>query len=287
MTRVRRIKNTYKASPVVEGAGVHLKRVFGHHQAPELDPFLLLDDFHSNEPDKFEKGFPWHPHRGIETISYILEGNVAHGDSLGNKGTIAAGDIQWMTAGSGIVHQEMPRGDDQNRLWGFQLWANLPADHKMMPPRYQDISAAEVPEAKLENGASIKVICGRVNDVQGPVTGIVTDPRYLDVTIPAGTVFTLDTLPGHTVMAYIIDGEACFDPDTQVVTGTDTLVLYAAGDAVGIITTDRDVRFLLMSGRPLNEPVAWQGPIVMNTDEELATAFDEYRNGTFLKHQEP
>ena len=286
MARIRKIKALYNSSPVIEGAGVHLNRVFGHHQAPDLDPFLLLDDFHSNEPDTYEKGFPWHPHRGIETISYILEGEVDHGDSMGNSGTISSGDVQWMTAGSGIVHQEMPRGDSRNRLWGFQLWANLPAAHKMMNPRYQEIKAAQIPEIRLESGAAIRIICGRVNDVKGPVTGIVIDPRYLDVTVPARTIFTLDTPAGHTVLAYIINGSARFNPDAAESAGIETLVLYEDGDAVGIITSEQDARFLLISGRPINEPVSWQGPIVMNTDEEVQAAFTEYRNGTFLKHQE-
>jgi redox-sensitive bicupin YhaK (pirin superfamily) len=285
MARVRKIKTMYKSSPVIEGAGVHLKRVFGHHQAPQLDPFLLLDDFHSNEPAKYEKGFPWHPHRGIETITYLLEGEVEHGDSMGNKGLISSGDVQWMTAGNGIVHQEMPKGDSKNRLWGFQLWANLPAAHKMMAPRYQEIKADRIPRVELDNGVLIKVICGKINEVEGPVTDIVIEPQYLDVFVPEQTVFTLDTPMGHTVFAYIIDGAARFNPDTSDFTGKQTLVFYEDGDSAGVITADQPVRFLLVSGKPINEPVAWQGPIVMNTDEELATAFQEYQNGTFLKHQ--
>ncbi len=285
MTQTRKIKKIFKSSPVIEGAGVHLKRVFGHHQVPQLDPFLLMDDFHSDQPDKYIKGFPWHPHRGIETISYILEGEVEHGDSMGNKGIIGSGDIQWMTAGSGIVHQEMPKGDAKNRLWGFQLWANLPAAHKMMDPRYQEIKASQIPEVCLENGAVIKIICGKINDVEGPVTDIVIEPQYLDITVPPETRFTLDTPLGHTVFAYVIDGSARFNPDTSNITGPENLVLYENGDYVGVITAGQPVRFLLISGKPINEPVAWQGPIVMNTDDELATAFQEYQNGTFLKHR--
>lgn len=283
MTRIRRIKKIYKSSPVVEGAGVHLKRVFGHHQVPELDPFLLLDDFHSDRPDTYEKGFPWHPHRGIETISYILEGRVEHGDSMGNKGIISSGDVQWMTAGSGIVHQEMPKGDSKKRLWGFQLWANLPASHKMMPPRYQEIKAARIPEITLDNDVKIKVICGRFDNVEGPVKDIVIDPQYLDVTIPTKTGVHFDTPRGHTVFAYIIEGSAGFHPETPDLTGTETLVLYEDGDTVAV-TADQRARFLLVSGRPISEPVSWQGPIVMNTDDELTEAFQAYRNGTFLKH---
>lgn len=285
MTQFRSIKKIYKSSPVVEGAGVHLKRVFGFFEVPELDPFLMLDDFHSDQPSKYEKGFPWHPHRGIETISYILQGEVEHGDSMGNKGLIQSGDVQWMTAGNGIVHQEMPKGDDQNRLWGFQLWANLPASHKMMDPRYQEIKAAEVPEITLDNGVTVKIICGEVNGKKGPVTDIVIDPQYLDVTVPANEVFTHSVTENHCVFAYVIEGAGLFEKDTLTPTGVNHLVLYEANGSVRVETKDSPVRFLLVAGCPIKEPVAWKGPIVMNTDEELETAFNEYQNGTFLKHQ--
>lgn len=284
MDQTRIVESLFIAEPVIEGAGVHLKRVFGHLEAPQFDPFLLLDDFHSDIPEKYRKGFPWHPHRGIETISYILEGRVEHGDSMGNKGIIGPGDVQWMTAGNGIVHQEMPEGDEKNRLWGFQLWANLPASHKMMSPRYQEIKADQIPTATLESNVTAKVICGKVNDVEGPVTDIVIEPRFLDITVPEQTVFELDTEPGHRVFAYVIEGEAFFDKLKAETYPENNLVLYNDGDSICIRTQDTPVRFLLVSGRPINEPVVWQGPIVMNTQEELATAFREYRDGTFLKH---
>lgn len=272
---------------VLEGAGVHLKRAFGSQHIPELDPFLLLDDFHSNDPAKYIKGFPWHPHRGIETITYILHGDVAHGDSMGNKGIISSGDVQWMTAGNGIIHQEMPKGDKNNLLWGFQLWANLPASHKMMPPRYREIKKQDIPELELDSGAKVRIISGRINTVEGPVKDIVIDPQFLDITLPANTVFDHDILSGHKVFAYVIDGKACFDPEGAQPVGHETLVIFDDGDSVHISTKNETARFLLISGRPINEPIAWHGPIVMNTDEELETAFDEFRNNTFLKHQKP
>lgn len=287
MEKVRKIKKILKGMPILEGAGVHLKRAFGHQHVPELDPFLLLDDFHSNVPEKYLKGFPWHPHRGIETITYILHGNVEHGDSMGNKGIIRSGDVQWMTAGNGIVHQEMPKGDKDSLLWGFQLWANLPASHKMMPPRYQEIKKEEIPELALASGVTIRIIAGNIHDVQGPVKDIVIDPQFLDITIPEHTVFEHDIPAGHRVFAYVIDGRGIFEPDEGEVIGHETLVIFDDGDRVSIAAGDRKVRFLLVSGRPIKEPIAWQGPIVMNTDEELETAFEEYRNNTFLKHQTP
>ena len=186
MSDIRKIKRVLKGQPTLEGAGVHLKRAFGFSEAPALDPFLLLDDFHSDNPDHYIKGFPWHPHRGIETITYVLHGDIEHGDSMGNRGVIGSGDVQWMTAGSGVVHQEMPQGDANGRMWGFQLWANLPASHKMMAPRYRDIKAADIPEAELENGVRIKVVCGSIGAVAGPVQDIVIEPRYLDIAVPSG-----------------------------------------------------------------------------------------------------
>ncbi len=289
MARVRSIKAILKAVPTIEGAGVHLKRVFGYHHVPDFDPFLLLDDFHSNEPEKYLAGFPWHPHRGIETITYILQGDVAHGDSMGNRGTISSGDVQWMTAGSGIIHQEMPEGDADNRLWGFQLWANLPSSHKMMPPRYRDVKNTDIPEIALDSGARVRIISGSVNGVSGPVRDIVIDPGYLDISVPAKSSFRHSVLPNHTVFAYIIEGQALFGRQNsaaeKMLTGAEHLVLYESrGDAVDIETGDSAVRFLLISGNPVREPVAWGGPIVMNTREELETAFDEYERGTFLKH---
>ena len=285
MEQTRKIKQTLNAVPILEGAGVHLKRVFGSSEIPDLDPFLLLDDFHSNDPAKYIKGFPWHPHRGIETITYILHGNVEHGDSMGNKGVIASGDVQWMTAGSGIVHQEMPKGDKSNLLWGFQLWANLPASHKMMPPRYREIKKDEIRETVLENGITVRVIAGKVNGVEGPVKDIVIDPQFLDVTIPEHAVFDHAITQGHKAFAYVIEGQGVFEPGAQKAMGPETLVIFNDGEKVTIASKDKPVRFLLISGKPINEPISWQGPIVMNTDEELETAFREYRDGTFLKHQ--
>ncbi len=301
MSNTRAIQKVAISRPVIEGAGVHLRRAFGFGPARQLDPFLLLDDFRSKEPRDYIRGFPWHPHRGIETISYVLEGRVEHGDSLGNSGVIGSGDVQWMTAGSGIIHQEMPKGDDAGHMGGFQLWANLPASHKMMPPRYQDIKSAQIPTLTTTEGATIRVICGEVNGVVGPVKDIVTDPRYLDVTVVRHSEVTLPTTAGHTVVAYVIDGAASFcpgqAPDTYEVDGESdpacgaywgngSLIVFGDGDQIIVSTAADPVRFLLMSGKPIREPVAWYGPIVMNTQEELEEAFEQYRNGTFLKQQQ-
>jgi len=301
MADVRRIKKVWKAKPTVEGAGVRLKRVFGNHEVPQLDPFLLLDDFRSNDAAEYVRGFPWHPHRGIETITYVLAGDVEHGDSLGNRGVISSGDVQWMTAGSGIIHQEMPKGDREGRMWGFQLWANLPARHKMMDPRYREVKRDDIPEAKTAEGATVRVVCGEVAGVRGPVREIVTEPEYLDVSIPARSTFRHPVKAGHTVFAYVFEGEGYFDPERDpyaredvgeryfdmerpCVCGNGTVVLYGPGDTVAVSTEERPVRFLLVSGRPLGEPVAWYGPIVMNTQAELRVAFREYEQGTFVKH---
>ena len=301
MADVRRIKKVWKAKPTVEGAGVRLKRVFGNHEVPQLDPFLLLDDFRSNDPAEYVRGFPWHPHRGIETITYVLAGDVEHGDSLGNRGVISSGDVQWMTAGSGIIHQEMPKGDREGRMWGFQLWANLPARHKMMDPRYREVKRDDIPEATTAEGTTVRVVCGEVAGVRGPVREIVTEPDYLDVSIPARSTFRHPVKAGHTVFAYVFEGEGYFDPERDpyaredvgeryfdmerpCVCGNGTVVLYGPGDTVAVSTEERPVRFLLVSGRPLGEPVAWYGPIVMNTQAELRVAFREYEQGTFVKH---
>ncbi len=301
MADVRRIKKVWKAKPTIEGAGVHLMRAFGYHEVPQLDPFLLLDDFRSNDPAEYVRGFPWHPHRGIETITYVLAGDVEHGDSLGNRGVISSGDVQWMTAGSGIIHQEMPKGDREGRMWGFQLWANLPARHKMMDPRYREVKRDDIPEAKTAEGATVRVVCGEVAGVRGPVREIVTEPEYLDVAIPARSTFRHPVKAGHTVFAYVFEGEGYFDPERDpyaredvgesyfdmerpCVCGDRTVVLYGPGDTVAVSTEERPVRFLLVSGRPLGEPIAWYGPIVMNTQAELRVAFREYEQGTFVKH---
>jgi quercetin 2,3-dioxygenase len=268
---------------------------------PQLDPFLLLDDFHSDKPADYIKGFPWHPHRGIETITYMLHGRVEHGDSMGNSGVILPGGVQWMTAGSGIIHQEMPGGQNGNKLmWGLQLWANLPAKHKMMDPRYRDITGSQIPETIVENNVKIRVICGEAAGVKGPARDIVIEPEYLDVTVPARSVFKHAVKKGHTVFAYVIDGQGYFDEGRdsyayaaeganyfdfkrECLIAAETLVMYHDGDGVIIATEGSHVRFLLISGKPLHEPVAWYGPIVMNTREELKTAFEEYQNGTFIR----
>ncbi|MCG6909707.1 MAG: pirin family protein [Deltaproteobacteria bacterium] len=283
MDRVRNIKTTFRSKPTIEGAGVHLKRAFGFSEAPALDPFLLLDDFHSDNPEHYIKGFPWHPHRGIETITYVLHGDIEHGDSMGNRGVIGSGDIQWMTAGSGVVHQEMPQGNARGLMWGFQLWANLPASQKMMAPRYRDIKAADIPEVKLDGGVRVKIICGEVNDVTGPVQDIVIEPQYLDIYIPAGKKYRHPVEPGHTLFVYVIQGSAFFSGDEAVRVHEETLVLFDDGDHVEADAGEEGLRFILVSGKPLKEPVAWRGPIVMNTQAELETAFREFREGTFIK----
>ncbi len=300
MAKNRKIHKVFRSRPTIEGAGVHLKRAFGFSEVPALDPFLLLDDFRANDPKYFIKGFPWHPHRGIETITYVLGGDVEHGDSMGNKGVIGSGDVQWMTAGSGIIHQEMPKGDKKGHMAGFQLWANLPASHKMMDPRYRGITSKQIPEITDDSGAKIKIICGKVKGTQGPAKDIVTDPEYIDVTLPAEAEFIHPTKPGHTVFAYVIDGEGCFckekdpfsyevaganyfDIQRKPLVGNENVVLFGDGEQVVVSTEEEPVRFLLISGRPIGEPVAWYGPIVMNTQEELRIAFEEYSNGTFIK----
>jgi len=302
MPKTRKILKVLKSKPTIEGAGVHLKRVFGFSEVPLFDPFLLIDDFRSDNPDHFLKGFPWHPHRGIETITYVLSGDVEHGDSLGNKGMISSGDVQWMTAGSGIIHQEMPKGDENGRMYGFQLWANLPSGEKMMDPRYRDIASKQIPEVKLPNETTIKIISGEVSGIKGPVEDIVIDPEFIDVTVPANSEFTHPTKQGHTVFAYIIDGQGYFckekNPFTYEVEGKNyfdiqrdpfvdngTIVLFDDGENISVFTEDHKVRFLLISGKPIGEPVAWYGPIVMNTQEELQTAFEEYKQGTFIKYK--
>lgn len=290
-----------KSIPTIEGAGVRLRRAFGFKESPSLDPFLLLDDFHSSNPDDYKAGFPWHPHRGIETITYMLHGKVKHEDSMENKGVICPGDVQWMTAGSGIVHQEMPSSSEPDReLWGFQLWANLPSANKMMSPRYRGIKTKDIPEVILGRGTKVRVIAGSVAGRDGPVQDVITAPEYLDVEIPAGAVFNHDIQQGFTAFAYTISGNAYFDErrdpfayemkgdgwwntDRSCLIGRETLVIFGDGSKVQIATADERCRFLLISGKPIKEPVAWYGPIVMNTREELRVAFEEYRNGTFIK----
>ena len=302
MEKTRKISSVLKSKPTMEGAGVHLKRVFGYSEVPMFDPFLMLDDFRSDNPEHYLKGFPWHPHRGIETITYVLKGDVEHGDSMGNNGVIGSGDVQWMTAGSGIIHQEMPKGDKGGKMYGFQLWANLPSGQKMINPKYRDITSSQIPEVKLSNGTSVKIISGEVSGVRGPVDDIVIEPEYLDISVPANTEFTHPTKPGHSVFAYIIDGKGYFckekNPFTYEIAGRNyfdfkrnpfvqngEIVLFEDGEEIKVFTEEQNVRFLLISGKPLGEPVAWYGPIVMNTREELETAFEEYNEGTFIKYK--
>ena len=299
MDKTRKIKKVLISQPTLEGAGVHLRRGFGFREVPMFDPFLMFDDFRQDDPAKYLPGFPWHPHRGIETITYMLNGRVEHGDSMGNSGVIGAGDVQWMTAGSGIIHQEMPKGDAGGRMGGFQLWANLPASHKMMDPRYRDVKRTDIPEVALPGGVTVRIICGTVGKIRGPVRDIVTDPEYIDVSIPRQAEFVHPTKPGHTVVAYVIEGEGCFaaeaPPSSYDVEPASYFDLERKPVQGGprhhpLRRRQQDpgndnrlpVRFLLMSGLPLGEPVAWHGPIVMNTQEELRSAFREYRAGTFV-----
>jgi redox-sensitive bicupin YhaK (pirin superfamily) len=280
----RKISRILKGKPTLEGAGVHLKRAFGYNEVPELDPFLLLDDFHSDNPADYIAGFPWHPHRGIETVTYMLEGMVEHGDSMGNKGVILPGDVQWMTAGSGIIHQEMPKGHN-GHMWGFQLWVNLPSAHKMMEPRYREVKKEQIPEVEMDKNVKIRIISGEFEKIKGPVRDIVVDPEYLDITIAKGSGFEYNIRRGYKAFAYVIEGSGYFDTDKERSTGVEHLVIFKDGDKVKITSGEKGLRLLLVSGKPLGEPVAWAGPIVMNTQEELDLAFDEYRKGKFIKHK--
>lgn len=296
---IRPVKRLEQSKPTLEGAGVHLRRAFGFGDTAETDPFLLFDDFRNDHPAHYRAGFPWHPHRGIETITYVLAGTVEHSDSLGNQGAIGAGDVQWMTAGSGIIHQEIPQGDPAGRMHGFQLWANLPADQKMSAPRYQEVSSGNIPEVIEDDGTRVRVVCGDFWGVKGPVEGVAAEPIYLDVTIPAGKRRRLPVETTRHAFAYVFDGTGKFadasDPQpvlTELVPGEEplsllaenrSLVLFDRGDEVVVEAGEQGVRFLLVSGKPLGQPVAWRGPIVMNTQEELRQAFAELQQGTFLK----
>ncbi len=283
-----------------EGAGVRLERAFGFGDTTTFDPFLLLDDFRSDDPDDYRAGFPWHPHRGIETITYVLAGAVDHGDSLGNRGSLGAGDAQWMTSGSGILHQEMPRGNTHGLMHGFQLWANLPASLKMTTPRYQDVAAKDIPEVVDDAGTRVRVVCGELWGKTGPVDGVASDPRYLDVAVPPGQRVRLPVERSQQVFAYVFAGSGSFrdasppravatesvspaDATADERTGNRSLVLFDAGDEVSVQAGENGIRFLLVSGRTLQEPIAWRGPIVMNTQEELHCAFSELRDGSFIK----
>jgi len=298
---IRPVQRIIEAKPTLEGAGVKLRRAFGFGNTTDFDPFLLFDDFRNERPEDYLAGFPWHPHRGIETITYVLAGTVTHGDSLGNRGALGAGDVQWMTAGSGILHQEMPQGDPQGRMHGFQLWANLPSALKMTTPRYQDIAAREIPTVTDDDGTAVRVICGSFRGKTGPVEGVAAEPSYLDVSVPAGRRATLPIDTRRHAFAYVFEGSGAFrdasepfgvltekdGPVTTVVreqTGNRSLVLFGAGDEVTVRAGGEGVRFLLVSGQPIEEPVAWHGPIVMNTQEQLRQAFEELQDGSFIKH---
>lgn len=298
---IRPVKRSAPGQPTLEGAGVHLSRAFGFGDPTELDPFLLFDDFRNDDPAKFEKGFPWHPHRGIETITYVLAGEVEHGDSLGNKGTLGAGDVQWMTAGSGIMHQEMPKGNAAGQMHGFQLWANLPSAEKMCAPRYQDVTAADIPEETDDDGVKARIICGDFWGKSGPVDGIAADPRYVDISVPPGLKKTFKVEVDRHAFAYIFAGSGTFDYASKPfgvlvekevsgeevhlrdLSGDRTLVVFDRGDEVTVQAGPQGVRFLLVSGKPLKEPVAWHGPIVMNTRAELIQAVNELQSGTFIR----
>ncbi|HTC63470.1 MAG TPA: pirin family protein [Candidatus Saccharimonadales bacterium] len=297
---IRPVKRLVKSKPTLEGAGVHLRRAFGFGSTSEYDPFLLLDDFRNDVPEDYLAGFPWHPHRGIETITYVLAGTVDHGDSLGNHGSIAPGDVQWMTAGSGIIHQEMPKGDQSGRMHGFQLWANLPSTLKMTAPRYQGVESKDIPNITDDDGTHVRLVCGTFWGKSGPVDGVAADPIYLDVSVPPGHRKTLPVETTRHAFAYVFAGSGKFcnasEPlavptesvgwaDVTPPTAADnrSLVLFDQGDEVAVQAGEEGVRFLLVSGKPLEEPVAWYGPIVMNTQSQLQKAFQELQEGTFLK----
>jgi quercetin 2,3-dioxygenase len=298
---LRPVRQMYKSTPTMEGAGVKLRRAFGFGKTEDFDPFLLLDDFRGDRKDDYIAGFPWHPHRGIETITYVLAGTVEHKDSLGNTGELTGGDVQWMTAGSGIIHQEMPRGDGDGRMHGFQLWANLPSSLKMTAPHYQDRNAADVPLVTDDDGTTARIICGNLWGKDGAVDGIAASPNYFDISVPPGRSKTIKVDVARSAFAYVFAGDGVFaDSSEPRAVTTDytaaasahrsktadnrTLVLFDRGDEIRVVAGEDGIRFLLVSGEPIREPVAWQGPIVMNSQEELRVATEEYQNGTFLKH---
>ncbi|HEV7503563.1 MAG TPA: pirin family protein [Thermoanaerobaculia bacterium] len=297
---IRSVKQISQATPTIEGAGVHLRRAFGFGETGDFDPFLLLDDFRNDRPQDYLAGFPWHPHRGIETITYVLSGTVSHNDSLGNQGALGAGDLQWMTAGRGIIHQEMPQGDEAGRMHGFQLWANLPASLKMTAPRYQDVKSAEIPEVTDDDGTRARILCGTFWGKTGPVDGIAAEPSYIDIWVPPGQRKTLPVETSRHAFAYVFEGSGHFanasaprgvltepidgeGPATWETAGNRSLVVFDRGDEVVVRAGEKGIRFLLASGKPLEEPVAWHGPIVMNTRSQLEEALSQLRRGTFLE----
>jgi redox-sensitive bicupin YhaK (pirin superfamily) len=299
---LRPVKQIIQTTPTLEGAGVKLQRAFGFGKTKDFDPFLLFDDFRNDRPEDYLKGFPWHPHRGIETITYVLAGSVEHGDSLGNKGKMTAGDVQWMTAGSGILHQEMPKGDSQGRMHGFQLWANLPASLKMTDPRYQDIPSSAIPEVTEDDGTTARIICGQFWGKRGPVEGVAADPNYVDISVPPGHKKLIKVETTRNAFAYVFSGSGTFrdaSPPRAVLTEqaadpsaepeydatNHSLVLFDRGDEILVQAGDQGIRFLLVSGKPIEEPVAWYGPIVMNTPGEIKQAMTELQEGNFIKHR--
>jgi quercetin 2,3-dioxygenase len=282
MKQVRAAERVLRAYATVEGAGVRMHRAFGYYEVPHFDPFLLLDDFRSKRPEEYLAGFPMHPHRGIETVTYMLEGTVDHEDSMGNAGSISAGAVQWMTAGSGIIHQEMPKPVN-GCMGGFQLWVNLPRASKLMDPKYQELKSTQIPVLTPRKNISIRVICGNVNGVSGPVRDIVVDPEYLDISLGPDTFFTHPVKPGYTALAYVIGGEGTFDAEEGHRLGNQDLILFGDGTSVWVRSFGSGMRFLFLSGKPLKEPVAWRGSIVMNTREELRLAYKEYADGTFIR----
>lgn len=298
---IRPVLEQRRAQPAIEGAGVRLHRAFGFHDPKELDPFLLFDDFRNERPEDYLRGFPWHPHRGIETITYVLAGTVEHGDSLGNRGTLGAGDLQLMTAGSGILHQEMPQGNAAGQMHGFQLWANLPGHLKMTAPRYQDIKSADLPEITDDDGTVVRVVIGSFWGKKSPVDGTAADPQYLDISVPAGRTKTFRVDTYRRAFAYVFAGAGRFvdasrptgvllekevrgeEVNIRDLSGNRTLIRFGTGDEVTVTAGPEGVRFLLISGAPIEEPVAWHGPIVMNTQDELRQAMADLRNGTFIR----
>ncbi|MEI6748712.1 MAG: pirin family protein [Bacteroidota bacterium] len=282
MKTVRKIDRLIKGQPTSDGAGVKLTRILSNRTQEILDPFLMLDFFGSNNPDDFMSGFPWHPHRGMETVTYMIDGKVEHSDSIGNSGVIGKGDIQWMTAGSGIIHQEMPKYEG-GKMYGFQLWVNLPSASKMIAPRYQDIPSGKVPVVELENKTRVRVLAGTFNGIRGPVENIVADPEYFDIEMPENAELIVPVAADHTVFAYIYEGSASFDENSKDLLNAGTGVLFGYGDQVLAKTGTSKARFILIAGKPIKESIAWQGPIVMNTEQELSVAFKELRDGTFIK----
>ncbi len=282
MKQIRPVERVLRAYPTVEGAGVRLHRAFGSYEVPQFDPFLMLDDFRAPHPESYLAGFPTHPHRGIETVTYMLKGYVEHEDSMGNAGMVNAGDVQWMTAGSGIIHSEMPKPVN-GQMGGFQLWINLPHSHKMMDPRYQEITQDQIPTVSPRKGVKIHLICGSIQGINGPVRDIIADPEYLDVSLAPDAIFSHRVKEGYSAFAYVIGGEGTFDPDEGYQMNNRDLVLFGDGSRVYARSSGRGFRFLFFSGKPIHEPVAWRGPVVMNTNDELRLAFREYDDGTFIK----